>query len=57
MKLCLQSTAENMGGTGGLWTVQLGPILDQRHFWDGKEARYEDVRELDLRVALMTYIE
>lgn len=56
MRASLQSTAERLGGTGGLWTVQLGPILGQKQYWDINEAHYENAEELVLRVAVMAYI-
>ncbi len=56
MRASLQSAAEMLGGTGGLWTVQLGPILGQEQYWDINEAHYENAEELVLRVAVMAYI-
>lgn len=56
MRESLLSTAKKLGGTGGLWTVQLGPILEQKHYWDINEAHYENVEELVLRVSLMAFI-
>ncbi|TWU15481.1 hypothetical protein [Allorhodopirellula heiligendammensis] len=56
MRSSLHSTAEMLGGTGGLWTVQLGPVLEQKQFWAANEACYENAEELALRVAVMAYI-
>lgn len=56
MRASLQSAAEMLGGTGGLWTVQLGPTLGQKQYWDANEAHYENAEELVLRVAVMAYI-
>jgi hypothetical protein len=56
MRESLLSTAQKLGGTGGLWTVQLGPILEQKQYWDTNEAHYENVEELVLRVSLMAFI-
>jgi hypothetical protein len=56
MRESLLSTAQKLGGTGGLWTVQLGPILEQRNYWDVNEAHYDNVEELVLRFSLMAFI-
>jgi hypothetical protein len=56
MRASLQAAAEMLGGTGGLWTVQLGPILGQEQYWDINEAHYENAEELVMRVAVMAYI-
>ena len=56
MRESLLSTAKELGGTGGLWTVQLGPILEQKHHWDPNEVHYENEEELVLRVSLMAFI-
>lgn len=56
MRASLKSTAQKLGGTGGLWTVQIEPVLKQKQYWDVNEASYEDVNELVLRVAVMAYI-
>ena len=56
MRASLQAAAEMLGGTGGLWTVQLGPTLGQKQYWDINEAHYENAEELVLRVAVMAYI-
>jgi hypothetical protein len=53
MKDALQATAESLGVTGGLSTVQVGPTLEQKLYWDQNEASYEDVKQLVLRVAVM----
>lgn len=53
MKTLLQSTAESLGVTGGLSTIQVGPTLEQRPYWDQNEASYENVQQLSLRVAVM----
>lgn len=56
MRQSLLSTAKKLGGTGGLWTAQLGPILEQKQYWDINEAHYENVEELVLHVSLMAFI-
>ncbi len=56
MRASLLSTAQKLGGTGGLWAAQIGPILEQEHYWDINEAHYENVEELVLRVSLMAFI-
>jgi hypothetical protein len=53
MKNALRSTAESMGITGGLLTLQVGPTLKQKQYWEENEASYRNIEELVLRVAVM----
>jgi len=53
MRDTLLSTAETLGVTGGLSTLQVGPTLEQEQYWDQNEASYRNTQQLVLRVAVM----
>lgn len=53
MQDALRSTADSLGVTGGLSTLQVGPTLEQEQYWDQNEALYRNTERLVLRVAVM----
>ena len=52
----LVDLAKSAGGTGGIWTQQIGPALIDENHWCGDELSASRVEELELRVAVMAVI-
>lgn len=48
--------ARHMGGCGGLWAVQLSPVLDQKTIWTKGEIEYAGEEAMSLRVAVLSQI-
>lgn len=52
----LVDLAKSAGGTGGIWTQQIGPALIDENHWYRDEFRESRVEALELRVAVMAVI-
>lgn len=52
----LIALAKSAGGTGGIWSQQIGPALSSETRWSGDEVRVSELEALELRVAVMAVI-
>ena len=52
----LVALAKSAGGTGGIWSQQVGPALSSETRYSGDEVRVSELEALELRVAVMAVI-
>ena len=52
----LIALAKSAGGTGGIWSQQVGPALSSETRYSGNEVRVSELEALELRVAVMAVI-